>query len=238
MSEFQVHPTYIENFDKEIGGGIPKGHVVLLQGQPGTMKSTLTYHILYNNILKGGAKGVYITLEESGGQLIASMKRLGYTEDLGDLLIGDISKLREDKKEDESSTDWMELLTKHLESFTSGPGDHIVVIDSLPALYSLQSTKKTRASIFHFIRLLKSLPTTSILISEKSDMGDGAFKMDIGFLVDGIIELRLVEMEELGLKLRILCTKMRQQRIGRNFFELDYKDNRFISVRVIPRSSN
>ena len=40
--------TYIEGFDEKLQGGIPKGSVVLLVGQPGTMKSSVAYNMLYN----------------------------------------------------------------------------------------------------------------------------------------------------------------------------------------------
>jgi len=34
--------TYVEGLDEILGGGFPVGHVVLLSGLPGTMKSTLS----------------------------------------------------------------------------------------------------------------------------------------------------------------------------------------------------
>ena len=34
--------TYIEGFDRALEGGIPQGHIVLMAGTPGTMKSSLT----------------------------------------------------------------------------------------------------------------------------------------------------------------------------------------------------
>jgi KaiC/GvpD/RAD55 family RecA-like ATPase len=49
--------TYIRGFDEEIEGGIPQGHVVLVAGPPGTMKSSLAYSILYNNALNGNRTG-------------------------------------------------------------------------------------------------------------------------------------------------------------------------------------
>src|SRR5205823_1239634 len=33
--------TYIDGLDEVLGGGLPAGHVVLVSGLPGTMKSTL-----------------------------------------------------------------------------------------------------------------------------------------------------------------------------------------------------
>ena len=39
--------TFIHGFDEKMSGGIPQGHVVLLAGEPGTMKSTIAFNIIY-----------------------------------------------------------------------------------------------------------------------------------------------------------------------------------------------
>ena len=41
--------TYVEGFDDALGGGIPRGSIVLVAGTPGTMKTALTFSILYEN---------------------------------------------------------------------------------------------------------------------------------------------------------------------------------------------
>ena len=41
--------TYIEGLDEELGGGIQKGHVVLVSGTPGTMKSSSILYMMYQN---------------------------------------------------------------------------------------------------------------------------------------------------------------------------------------------
>src|SRR2546426_12322903 len=39
--------TYVEGFDEALGGGIPRGSLVLVGGTPGTMKPALTLRSLY-----------------------------------------------------------------------------------------------------------------------------------------------------------------------------------------------
>ena len=56
--------TYIEGFDDKLGGGIPEGHVVLICGTPGTMKTSLTFGLMYQNSKLEGKRGLYISLEE------------------------------------------------------------------------------------------------------------------------------------------------------------------------------
>ncbi len=55
--------TCIDGLDEHMAGGIPQGHVVLVSGMPGTMKSTVAYSILFNNAKKENKKGLYISLE-------------------------------------------------------------------------------------------------------------------------------------------------------------------------------
>src|SRR5437879_57670 len=57
--------TYIEGLDEVLGGGFPVGHVVLLSGLPGTMKSTLSYAILHGNAKERGARCLYVSLEQT-----------------------------------------------------------------------------------------------------------------------------------------------------------------------------
>src|SRR2546427_659355 len=62
--------THIRGFDEDVlRGGIPQGHVVLVRGASGTMKSSLAYYVLYHNALEG-APGLYVTLEQTAAGLL------------------------------------------------------------------------------------------------------------------------------------------------------------------------
>ena len=68
--------THIEKFDTILGGGIPEGHVILVNGAPGTMKSTLTYTVLHNAALYDGVSSMYFSLEQSRASILRQMARL------------------------------------------------------------------------------------------------------------------------------------------------------------------
>ena len=74
-------PTYMrfvtgmEELDRVLGGGLVHGSVVLLSGEPGIGKSTLLMQI--SDVLGGSKRVLYISGEESGGQLKLRAKRLG-----------------------------------------------------------------------------------------------------------------------------------------------------------------
>lgn len=67
--------TGISEFDLVIGGGMIPGSLLLLGGEPGIGKSTLTLQIC-ENLSKTGKKVLYISGEESSGQISLRGKRL------------------------------------------------------------------------------------------------------------------------------------------------------------------
>ena len=72
--------TGIDEFDRVLGGGIVKGSLVLLSGDPGIGKSTILLQICQNlgNI---GQKILYVSGEESANQIKLRANRLGVTTD-------------------------------------------------------------------------------------------------------------------------------------------------------------
>src|SRR5207249_1954524 len=69
--------TYIDGLDEVLGGGLPAGHVVLVSGLPGTMKSTLSYSILHRNAIERGARALYVSLEQTRKSLENQMSAMG-----------------------------------------------------------------------------------------------------------------------------------------------------------------
>src|SRR6267378_4393340 len=103
--------TYIEGLDEVLGGVFPVGHVVLVSGLPGTMKSTLSYAILHGNALQRGAKCLYVSLEQTRKSLEDQMAAMGFDVEAvrGDVHILDVGTIQ--KEIGRSATKpWMEFL--------------------------------------------------------------------------------------------------------------------------------
>ena len=95
VDEGEVVLTHVEGFDQYLDPGIPWGSVCLVAGGPGTLKTTFTFTLLYNNIRMKNLKGLYISLEQSKENLITNMKKLGMEEIDNDALeIADYGTLR------------------------------------------------------------------------------------------------------------------------------------------------
>jgi DNA repair protein RadA/Sms len=69
-------PTGISEFDRVLGGGLVPGAVVLLAGEPGVGKSTLLLDVAATTA-RSGRKVLYITGEESAGQVRLRAERIG-----------------------------------------------------------------------------------------------------------------------------------------------------------------
>ena len=73
-TEFERIPTRIESLDELLGGGIVKGEVILIGGEPGVGKSTLLLEVAQN--LSSQGKVLYVCAEESPQQITLRAERL------------------------------------------------------------------------------------------------------------------------------------------------------------------
>jgi DNA repair protein RadA/Sms len=78
-------PSGIDELDRVLGGGWIRGGVVLLGGEPGVGKSTLLLQACAS-MASAGRRVLYISGEESAGQLALRARRLGIPTDNVDLL--------------------------------------------------------------------------------------------------------------------------------------------------------
>ncbi|HKZ47202.1 MAG TPA: ATPase domain-containing protein [Thermoplasmata archaeon] len=225
--------THIEGLDKVLGGGIPRGSVVLVAGTPGTMKTSLCYSILYNNA-GNGARGLFISLEQNAESLAESMRKMGYAGDLGgSLYVIDLGVLRRGFNVREKDQDWVEILLALIRQGMRGNGYDMLVIDSLEALYAVAEMKNPRRELFHLFTELKELGLTTLIIAE-APFGDARLtRYGEDFLADGIIYLRHQEVEDTQIQLRIRVVKMRMMRHDQGYFALLHDGRRFQVTNVL-----
>ncbi len=226
--------TYIEGFDDILGGGIPEGHVVLICGTPGSMKTSVAYSIMYENAKREGYKGLYISLEESYEGLKGAMLDLEMKDiDKLPVFMIDVGKIRKAHPEKEADGAWIDILTKYIKKRVDEDDFDIIVIDSLAALYSLTRLENPRAELFHFMRFLKELGPTVFLISEISHGNTKLVANDEDFLADGIIHLKMHEVGDSDVQLRINCVKMRRTKHQRGWMRLMHDSNGFTVTPII-----
>jgi circadian clock protein KaiC len=226
--------TFIDGFDSKIEGGVKKGHVVLLAGTPGTMKSSIALNILYNNVRKKGVNVLYVSVEESKESLLTAMQLLGFGAiDESKFFIVDIGRLRLEHTDADVGRDWFKILKEYLRKKVENEGVEIVVIDSLTAIYSLATIQNPRQELFHFFGFLKRLGVTTFLISETQQNGGAFGPYNEDFLADGTIQLKFVDVGETDVQLRIRAVKMRHSKIHHGYLTLIFRDGQFMATTPI-----
>jgi circadian clock protein KaiC len=217
--------TYVAGLDEALEGGIPKGHVVLLGGPSGTMKTSLGLNLVYRN-RADGVKGLYVSLEEGRASLLRTMARLGM-EPKDDFIV-DIARLRTEHEAADETRGWLQILREYLERKRVKEPFGLVVIDSLNSLYALAKMADPRTDLFHFFTFLRGLGVTAVLISEAPD-SSSPFPNHEDFLADGAIQLRYADGGDGRVSLEIRCLKMRHANHRRDWFRLDVEDGGFVA---------
>nr|MBC8518390.1 AAA family ATPase [Euryarchaeota archaeon] len=229
-------PTYISGLDENMQGGIPKGHIVLLAGVSGSMKSSLGFSMLYNAVMEGKTSGIYVTLEQGKDSLGSHMAGMGM--DVQDprvrsrIAIIDLADLRVqlDSQGMSESVDWMGQLIKQLANYRDSIGFEVVVFDSLGAFFTLTKMENPRDEVFRFFEAIRRMGLTGIVICEM--MGEsknqyGEFGIE-DYLSDGVIHLT---MERTGdaVERKVSIVKMRHTNhvLGYQPYRWDSNNSRF-----------
>jgi len=220
--------TAIEGFDEALEGGIPKGHVVIVGGPSGTMKTSLALNLLHVNRSRG-VRGVFVSLEEGRDSLLRTMTRLGM--DAKEEFVVDIGRLRTEHETADETRDWLQILKDYLVRRQEKDPSGIVVIDPVNSLYALADMDRPRTDLFHFFNFLRTLGITAILIAESE--GDSTpFPNHEDFLADGAIQLRYSSDATGRVGLQIRCVKMRHTNHSRDWFRLEHADRKFVAQPI------
>ncbi|MCA0406397.1 MAG: DNA repair protein RadA [Proteobacteria bacterium] len=166
-------PAGINELDRVTGGGFVKGSVILLGGEPGIGKSTLLIQAAAR-IAKSGARVVYISGEESAGQVRLRAQRLG----LGD---APVELAAETHVEDILAT------------LGNGEAPRLVIIDSIQTMWTDAveaapgTVTQVRAAAQGLIRFAKSSGSAIILVGHVTKDGQIAGPRVVEHMVDAVM---------------------------------------------------
>lgn len=228
------YPTFIEGLDEAIEGGIPQGHIVLIQGQSGAMKSTVAYNMLHNNVRAGNARGLYVSFEQSRPSILFQMKSCGFkTEEVGEnLAVLDLALIRKSIGEITGSS-WLEVFKMYVKSLREQIGYDLMVLDSLTALAVVSKPKEPRVEIFRLFEWLKENGFTVLTVSEEFPGGNASTMYDEIILSDGVIRLEMVPINVVDVKRRLRVSKMRGVRHPLGYFDFEIKGGRFSATKAV-----
>ena len=216
-------------------GGIPKGHLCLLAGSSGSMKSSLGFAMLYNAVLEGRTSGIYVTLEQSKESLAGHMANMGMNVDdprvRSKIAIIDLADLRVKLHEQgDDDTDWMGDLIKQLTSYRESIGFEVLVFDSLGAFFTLTQMDNPRDETFRFFEACRRLGLTTFIICEM--MGEmknqfGEFGIE-DYLSDGVVHLTMERSgDQINRKIAIVKMRHTSHTLGYHPFRWDSAVSRF-----------
>jgi circadian clock protein KaiC len=198
--------TGIAGLDEMMGGGFLRGTANLIEGAPGTGKTTLGMQFIYNGIVQANEPGLIITFEEFPQQYYHDAAAYGWDfiglEKKGLLKV--IMTSPEVSRLDVESVDGM------IEKQVNQMGVRRVVVDSITHFTRLtQDPIELRSLEFGFINALKRQGLTSVFTRESPVLlGESMDDASISFVVDSYMMLRYVEIES-TIRKALLILKMR-----------------------------
>ncbi len=231
--------TSIIGFDEAIGGGIPAGAVCLITGEPGTLKTSLAFSILYNSSMKPGTKCAYLVLEQTKKCLLNQAMSIGLTDKdvLNEISIMDVGSIRKNLHFQKGEESWLSLIKLYINDLVRDEKVEVLAIDSLDVLEALAKFQDKRTDLFHFFGWLRELGLTTIVVSERPLDVRGERHSDEGHLADAIINLGLYPTSDVHVQRRIRCIKMRCTKHETSYFTLVLDDGRFEITRPMSSAS-
>ena len=165
--------TGFGELDRVLGGGLVKGSLILLGGEPGIGKSTLILQIC--DKVKGEGNVLYVSGEESAEQIKLRADRLGINnEDI--LFLGETN---------------IDIVTQTILNINP----KLVIIDSIQTMYSEEitaaagSVSQVREITSQIMRVCKSRDITTIIIGHVTKDGTIAGPRVLEHMVDTVLYL-------------------------------------------------
>lgn len=233
-------PSGIPGFDELLGGGFPRGRVILVTGGPGSGKTLMCMQFLIDGIERFDERGVFVSLEESKYHLSSEMSNFGWDlekfEKKGQLAIVDASPLRQLSKEGEGEVTSpgensneihirgpefsIQALSTVIRSYARVTRATRVVIDPITSL-SLQfdDAQQRRTAVIDLLDSLVSMGTTNLVSSEiGTHIGGTLTDREIPveeYLCHGVIVLHNTHITGRGAVSAVEIEKMRERKHDR-----------------------
>jgi circadian clock protein KaiC len=199
--------TGIPGLDEMLYGGFLPQTANLVEGAPGTGKTTLGMQFIHHGIVACGEPGLILTFEQFPQQYYSDAASFGW----------DFRKLEREGKlrvmmtsPEVSKTD-LEQVGGRIERSVQETGARRILVDSLSHFARLSAEPaQLRSLIYGFVNALKREGLTAVLTRESAALLGEAEGADdaLAFLVDSYLLLRYVEIESAVHK-ALLVLKMR-----------------------------
>jgi len=199
--------TGIKGLDEMLSGGFLAETANLVEGAPGTGKSTLGMQFIYNGIAQFNEPGLILTFEEFPQQYYRDAESFGWN--FRGLEQSD--KLRVIMTSPEVGKSDLERVGGRIEAMAHEIGARRILVDSLSHFERLTDDPvELRSILYSFINALKREGLTSVLTRESQALiGENASaEEEVAFVTDSYVMLRYVEIES-AVRKALLVLKLR-----------------------------
>jgi circadian clock protein KaiC len=233
-SESKWAGTGVAGLDDVLAGGLRRGRVYLLEGSPGTGKTTIALQFLIEGAAKG-ERGLYITLSETENELRESAESHGWSLD-GPIDIFELvppeSLLDEEQQQSLLYSSDLELgeTTRRIFEAVEKIQPKRVVLDSLSEIRLLaQSSLRYRRQILALKHYFSHHDATVVMLD---DLTTDTLDKTVHSVAHGVIRLEELAPEYGAERRRMRVIKYRGQRFrgGYHDFVIDTG-----GIRVFPR---
>ncbi len=220
--EEEASYTGVRELDLMLGGGFPKGAVVLLSGSSGSGKTILSSQWLFAGV-KHGEKGLYFTVTEPLFKAVENLEAMGFYDrealESEHIRIVDLRDVITDDGKDGFDQDKViDFIEKQVKSHNAKR----LCIDSITAIaYQLHDKAQIRRFIFRLGTVLASLGCTTILTSEVTESGRYSVYGVEEFISDAIVRMDQVKVRgELQRVMGMVKVRGRSYRAEELFFRI------------------
>ncbi len=230
--------TGIKGFDEILMGGVPKGRVTLISGEPGTGKTVILNEFIYRGITQFKENGVYVTFEEDKRDIIKNVRGFGWNYDSliaqKKLAFVDAGASGDVTIESDQNYDLSPLIERVKYAVKKVKAKRIAM-DCLDSFFSrFQNKDAVRQALCQIIAGLKDMGVTVLMTAEKVGPEQSLSRYGIEeFVADGVIEIALIKGQQQFLR-RMFVIKLRGTDFRSGAVEFEITDQGLTVYPKIP----